>query len=150
MSNDVTRVTDINALADVLAVHQRVSPPSGECSCGHTVPLGQRFTTHQVQMLLADKHVLPALADMNVLTREWSTVLNGRRGPERLDLPNRPLDAGERVDGRYTTSWVLARCADGCDEISPRTGERCRRIAGHDQYAPQHWGPEMGDEWVSA
>lgn len=34
-----------------------------------------------------------------------------------------------------------------CAAPSPMTGKPCQRLAGHERYAPQHWGPACGDEW---
>ena len=57
MSDDV-----IFQLADVLAVHGRVNPPGGRCFCGHEVPLGGRFTEHQVSAVL-DSDPVRAMLD---------------------------------------------------------------------------------------
>lgn len=35
----------------MLVEHTRMNPPSGRCSCGHEVPLGELFPAHQAEML---------------------------------------------------------------------------------------------------
>lgn len=51
-----------NAVLDAavaLAYHSRLNPPSGECTCGHVVPLGEMFTGHLARVALdASRHAI--------------------------------------------------------------------------------------------
>jgi hypothetical protein len=47
------RHEQVHVIADVLRQHQRLKPPSGQCTCGHEVPLGRLFSEHQAREVMA-------------------------------------------------------------------------------------------------
>ena len=68
-------------------------------------------------------------------------VLRALDGPQ--DAASAPEAPGQPGRGEDAADGDSGPCA----APSPMTGKPCQRLAGHERYAPQHWGPACGDEW---
>ena len=60
----------LHLVADMIVAHTRLRPPSGDCSCGDTVPLGRSFAVHQAHHILraleqADREHDPRCISLN-------------------------------------------------------------------------------------
>lgn len=72
----------VQGVADALAYHSRLDPPGGKCSCGHEVPLGTRFTEHQIRAILespSGQQMLAEVAEEQVRKADVEGYERGRK-----------------------------------------------------------------------
>lgn len=98
-----------------LVHHYRVNPPAGDCSCGHVVPPGHSFATHQADEALNAMLDLVAAREAQAAARvratpscvdgcgqDAATIARLREKLEQLAKVEADLAAGEASDGYHT------------------------------------------------
>lgn len=74
----MTAPDPVQAVAEALIDHTRLRPPSGECSCGHEVPLGHSFAMHQAEAAVADARPLIAAETLHAMAGDLAALTHGK------------------------------------------------------------------------